>query len=278
MRISSLLILCVISLPSCFMLDNSPSFEVTQSGLHYYFHEQNDGIKPQVGDEIHYNMTVRKGTEELNSNRKKEMMPLSPKKNPILQAFKIMSLGDSMTIAVFVDSLPHLMSERFESGDTMFVDLRITDIRKKQDVEDEINEMLDKADRVTKNVRGHIKNFVNGKLTCTKTESGLQYVVEEQGEGKAVKNANRASMHYAVFLPNGRELESTFRKGSPKAFYFDKKRTQTVPGFTEGLALLNAGSRATLIIPYDLAYGEKGRGPIPPESDIIIYVELLEVY
>ncbi|MFK7950228.1 MAG: FKBP-type peptidyl-prolyl cis-trans isomerase [Saprospiraceae bacterium] len=278
MRISGLLILCVISLPSCFILDNSPSFEITQSGLHYYFHEKNDGAKPQVGDEIHYNMTVRKGIEELNSNHKKEMMPLSPKKNPILQAFKIMGLGDSMTIAVFVDSLPHLMSGRFESGDTMFVDLRITDIRKKQQVEDEINEMLDKADQVTKNVREHIKSFINGNLAYTKTESGLQYVIEKIGKGKTVKNASRASMHYAVFLPNGRELESTFRKGSPKAFYFDKKRTQTVPGFTEGLELLKAGSRAMLIIPYDLAYGEKGRGPIPAKSDIIIYVELLEVY
>lgn len=278
MRISCLLILCVISLPSCFMLDNSPSFEVTQSGLHYYFHENNDGVKPQVGDEIHYNMTVRKGAEELNSNHKKEMMPLSPKKNPILQAFKIMGLGDSMTIAVFVDSLPHLMSGRFESGDTMLVDLRITDIRKKQIVEDEINEMLDKADRVTDNVRDHITNFINGDLACTKTESGLQYVIEQQGEGKAVKDAKRISLHYAGFLPNGEEFESTFRKGQPKAFYFDKKRTQTVPGFTEGLALLKAGSRATLIIPYELAYGEKGRGPIPEKSDIIIYVELLEVY
>lgn len=278
MRISCLLILCVISLPSCSVLDDSPSFEVTQSGLHYYFHEKNDGVKPQVGDEIHYNMTVRKGRKELNSNHKKEIMPLSPKKNPILQAFKIMGMGDSMTIAVFVDSLPHLISGQFEPGDTMFVDLQITDIRKKQEVEEKINEMLDKADRVTRNVRSHIKNFINGELPCTKTESGLQYLVEKEGEGKAVNTANRASLHYAVFLPNGQELESTFRKGSPKAFYFDKKRTRAVPGFSEGLALLNGGSRATLIIPYDLAYGEHGRGPIPPKSDIIIYVELMEVY
>lgn len=278
MRISSLLILCVISLPSCFMLDDSPTFEIAQSGLHYYFHEKIDGIKPQVGDEIHYNMTVRKGAEALNSNFKKEMMPLSPRKNPILQAFKIMGLGDSMTIAVFVDSLPHLISDRFVSGDTMLVDLRITDIRKKQDIEDEINEMLEKADRVTNNVREHIKKFVAGKLACSKTSSGLQYVIEKQGEGKSVKDAKRISLHYAGFLSNGEEFESTFRKGKPKAFYFDENKTQTVPGFTEGLALLKAGSRATLIIPYELAYGEKGRGPIPAKSDIIIYVELLEVY
>lgn len=278
MRISCLLILCVVSLSSCFVLDNSPTFEIAQSGLHYYFHEKNSDIKPQVGDEVHYSMTIRKGIERLNSQQKKENMPLSPKKNPILQAFKIMGLGDSITIAVFVDSLPNLMSSRFESGDTMFIDLRITDIRKKQDVEAKIHEMHDKADRISNHVRSHIKEFLNDDLTCVKTKSGLQYIVEKQGKGKSAKNATRVSLHYAGFLIDGQEFESTFRKDQPKAFYFDENRTQTVPGFTEGLKLLNAGSKATLIIPHDLAYGEKGRGPIPPASDIVIYVELLEVY
>lgn len=277
MRISHLPILCVIVLSGCFIIDDAPKFEIAESGLHYRFLEKHDDKKPQVGDEIYYSMTVRRGNEALSSKHKKELMPLSPKKNPVLQAFKIMGLGDSMTIALFVDSLPKRMTGKFESGDTMFVDLRILDIRQKQEIDEELMSMRDKAERVSSNVRKHITNFLDGNLACTKTESGLQYVIEKQGEGKSAKDANRISLHYAGFLPNGEEFESTFRKGQPKAFYFDK-RTQTVPGFTEGLQLLTAGSKATLIIPYNLAYGEKGRGPIPPESDIIIYVELLEVY
>jgi FKBP-type peptidyl-prolyl cis-trans isomerase len=277
MRISHLPILCVILLPSCFIFDDAPKYEVAESGLHYYFHEKHEDVQAQVGDEIYYSMTVRRGNEALSSKHKKELMPLSSKKNPILQAFEIMGLGDSMTIALLVDSLPKRMINKFEAGDTMFVDLKILEIRQKQDIDEELMSMRDKAERVTINVRKHITNFLAGSLACTKTQSGLQYIIEEKGGGKSAKNAKRISLHYAGFLPNGEEFESTFRKGTPKAFYFDK-RTQTVPGFTEGLKLLTAGSKATLIIPYNLAYGEKGRGPIPPESDIIIYVELLEVH
>ncbi|MFT5832917.1 MAG: FKBP-type peptidyl-prolyl cis-trans isomerase [Cognaticolwellia sp.] len=277
MRISLLSVLCVILLPSCFILDDSPKFQVAETGLHYCMHEERGDVKPQVGDEIYYSMTVRRGNEALDSKHKKELMPLSPKKNPVLQAFKIMGLGDSMTIALFVDSLPKRMTNKFESGDTMFVDLKILDIRQKKDIDNELVNMRDKADRVRSHVRDHISEFIDGNLSYTETESGLRYIIEKIGNGKSAKNVKRVSLHYAGFLTNGKEFESTFRRGKAKAFYFDK-RTQAVPGFTEGLKLLTAGSKATLIIPHNLAYGKNGRGPIPPESDIVIYVELLEVY
>ena len=277
MRIGSVLFLYVVSLPSCFLFDDSISFEVLQSGLHYHFHEKNEGVRPQIGDEIHYHMTVRKGTKTIRSNDRKEVMPLSPKKNPILQAFKIMSLGDSVTIAVFVDSLPHLMSREFESGDTMLIDLKITDIRQKQVVEDEFNAMLEKADLIRTSVQNHINAFQSGNLDCNTTVSGLQYIVEKEAKGKAIRGSKRASLHYAVYLPDGRELESTFRKGTPKSFDLETNSSQAVPGFLEGLSLLKDGNAATFIIPSNLAYGEQGRGPIPPKSELIIYVEIMEV-
>jgi FKBP-type peptidyl-prolyl cis-trans isomerase FkpA len=269
-------IICLLFFAAC-ETASTTSFELADSGLHYHFHKQLDGTKPQVGDEIQYHITVRKGDKLLSETDKKQLMPLSPNNNPILQAFQLMGLGDSLTLALFVDSLPKRMTEKFESGDTMLVDLKITDIRRKVDIDKKVADMNARADNVTQNVRGHIKNFKNGNLTCQKTSSGLQYVIEKEGTGKIAADANRVSLHYAGFLTNGSEFESTFRKGKPKAFYFDD-RTQTVPGFTEGLQLLKAGSKATLIIPHNLAYGDKGLGPIPPASDLVIYVEMLEVH
>ncbi len=277
MRIALLPILYIITLPSCFLANDSETFEINESGLLYRFHERHYDITPEVGDEIYYSMTVRDGRKALNSKHKSELMPLSPKKNPILQAFQLMGKGDSMTIALFVDSLPKRMIGNFEAGDTMFVDLRIINIRKKNDIELEIIDLQERADKITMNAKEHIANFLKGNLGFEKTKSGLQYVIEDKGKGKSVKDAKRISLHYAVFLKDGKELESTFRKAKPKAFYFDN-RTQAVPGFIEGLQLLNAGGKATLIIPFQLAYGDLGRGPIPPKSDMIIYVEVLEAY
>ncbi len=268
--------ICLLCFNAC-ITESSNSFEVAETGLHYHFHKQLDDIKPQVGDEVHYHITVRKGNNLLSEMNKKQFMPLSPNKNPILQAFKLMGLGDSLTMALFVDSLPKRMTQKFDAGDTMLVDLKIFDIKRKSDIDEKLADMNEHADRVNKNVRSHIKNFINGDLVCQKTNSGLQYVIEKQGSGKIAADANRVSLHYAGFLTNGKEFESTFRKGKPKAFYFDD-RTQTVPGFTEGLQLLKAGAKATLIIPHNLAYGEKGLGPIPPASDLVIYVEMLEVH
>jgi len=268
--------ICLLFLNAC-SSESTTSFDVGESGLHYQFHKQLEDIKPQVGDEIHYHITVRKGEKRLSELNKKQVMPLSPNKNPILQAFKLMGLGDSLTLALFVDSLPKRMTEKFDTGDTMLVDLKIFDIKRKSEIDRNIADRNARADRVTKNVREHITNFTNGNLACQKTNSGLQYVIETEGTGKIAAEANRVSLHYAGFLTNGNEFESTFRKGKPKAFYFDD-RTQTVPGFTEGLQLLKAGSKATLIIPHNLAYGDKGLGPIPPAADLVIYVEMLEVH
>lgn len=276
MRISLLPILCVFVLTGCSLLDSSPTFEITDLGLHYYFHEQLDDIKPEVGDEIYYMMTLRRRGKVLSSKKKKELMPLSPKKNPILQAFKLMGLGDSVTIALFVDSLPQRMTQQFEPGDTMFIDLKILDVRKKTDFDSELSDMQEKADRIQDHIRVDIGNFLTRKLKYKTTASGLKYIIEKEGNGKTIKNAKSASLHYAGYLLKGKEFVSTFRRGTSKKFYFDH-RTQTVAGFTEGLKLLSAGSKATFIIPHRLAYGEKGRGPIPPASDIVIYVEVLEV-
>lgn len=270
-------IICMLYITACDLTEASNTFEVADSGLHYHFHKNLDDIQPQVGDEVQYHITVRKGETILSQSNKKQLIPLSSDKNPILQAFQLMGLGDSLTMALFVDSLPKRMTEKFESGDTMLVDLKITNISRKSEIDEKLADMNAQADRVTNNVRGHIKNFINGKLTCQKTNSGLQYVIEKEGTGKVAADAKRVSLHYAGFLTNGSEFESTFRKGKPKAFYFDD-RTQTVPGFTEGLQLLKAGSKATLIIPHNLAYGDKGLGPIPPAADLVIYVEMLEVH
>lgn len=270
-------IICLLSFGACDFVDNTVNFEVSKSGLHYYFHKKLADIQPQVGDEVAYHIRIRKGDIVLSEMNKKQLIPLMPNKNPILEAFKLMGLGDSLTLALFVDSLPKRMTEKFESGDTMLVDLKIVDILRKLEIDEKLSDMNARADLVRTNVHHNIKNFIDHKLTCKKTKSGLQYIIEKEGSGKIAAEANRVSLHYAGFLTNGKEFESTFRKGKPKAFYFDE-RTQTVPGFTEGLQLLKAGSKATLIIPYNLAYGDKGLGPIPPKSDLVIYVEMLEVH
>lgn len=108
----------------------------------------------------------------------------------------------------------------------------------------------------------------------TTTDSGLQYRVLEEGDGGASPAASDTVLaHYEGRLVDGEVFDSSIARGQPAEFQLD----QVIPGWTEGLQLMNAGDRYRFFIPSSLGYGESGSGPIPPNSTLIFDVELLEV-
>lgn len=258
-------------------------FDVTQEGLHYKFHQVNENaIRAEVGDEITYSIVMRKRDSVLFSSydvgeHKKRNMPLTPKQNPILQAFKMMGLHDSITLALLVDSLPKRMTKKFRSGDTMLVDLKILEIHKKQEVDKKIAQMQKKAERVHKHLQEHIKEYLRGDADYLSTKSGLRYIIEQEGDGRLPQKGKKVDIHFAGFLNNGEEFISSFRKGESVSFPIGKG--YVVKGLDEGLSLLKEGGKAILFIPPELGYGEKGYAPnIPGQAELVIYVEMLKVY
>ncbi|GAB4187758.1 MAG: FKBP-type peptidyl-prolyl cis-trans isomerase [Wenzhouxiangellaceae bacterium] len=106
------------------------------------------------------------------------------------------------------------------------------------------------------------------------TESGLQYKILEQGSGAKPLATDRVSVHYRGTLLNGTEFDSSYSRGQPATFPLNG----VIPGWTEGLQLINEGGKMMLYIPSDLAYGERGAGAsIGPNATLIFEVELLEV-
>ena len=105
------------------------------------------------------------------------------------------------------------------------------------------------------------------------TDSGLQYVVEKEGTGKQPTATSEVTVHYTGKLLDGTVFDSSINRGEPATFPLNR----VIPGWTEGLQLMKEGSIYELYIPYDLAYGPDGAGPIPPKADLIFKVELLEV-
>ena len=93
--------------------------------------------------------------------------------------------------------------------------------------------------------------------------------------GTKIYKGNSVKVHYKGELLDGTVFDSSFKRNQPIEFSLGVG--QVIPGWDEGIALLNKGAKATLIIPSDLAYGAAGAGGvIPPNATLKFEVELVD--
>ncbi len=108
------------------------------------------------------------------------------------------------------------------------------------------------------------------------TASGLRYKVIQKGDGKKAEKGNTVSVHYKGQLADGTVFDSSYKRNSPLDFQVGVG--QVIPGWDEGICLLNVGDKARLVIPSDLGYGSAGAGGvIPPDATLVFDVELMGV-
>jgi cyclophilin family peptidyl-prolyl cis-trans isomerase len=131
------------------------------------------------------------------------------------------------------------------------------------------------------------------KTTATKTASGLQFSIIQKGTGKKPVDGATIYIHYAGYLEDGTLFDSSVEEVNKACGKYDQNRASQngyqpfpfqygkkdglIPGFIEGLENMTIGDKAVVFIPSNLAYGERGAGGvIPPNSNIIFEIELLE--
>ena len=109
---------------------------------------------------------------------------------------------------------------------------------------------------------------------ATATASGLRYITQVEGTGKAPLATDQVTVHYTGYLLNGTKFDSSVDRGQPATFGLN----QVIRGWTEGLQLMKEGGKTKFIIPSELGYGANGAGGvIPPNAWLVFDVELIKV-
>jgi len=104
-------------------------------------------------------------------------------------------------------------------------------------------------------------------------KSGLKYIIVNKGKGIKVDSGMKVKVHYTGFFEDGKIFDSSVERGEPIDFPVGKGKV--IKGWDEGITHLHIGDKARLLVPYNLAYGENARGPIPAKSNLIFDVEII---
>ena len=266
-------------------------FQSTESGLKYKFHLKAEGEKPELGSILKMDMVYRLNDSILFDTREDEPMylELSEPQYPgdIFEGLALMSIGDSATfvidaaqflfITVGIPQLPDFISE----GDLLHFDVKLTDAMDEEgfyaEQQQRMEDMMRANEKRAEDEDGIRDEYLREQgITIEPLESGLYYIELVKGEGAAAEPGKTVSVHYEGRLLDGTVFDSSYERDSPLEFVVGVG--QVISGWDEGISLMNAGGKATLIIPSYLAYGERGAAPkILPFSTLIFEVELVDV-
>jgi len=106
------------------------------------------------------------------------------------------------------------------------------------------------------------------------TRSGLVYRAMKEGNGESPSAGDTVRVHYRGTFPDGREFDSSYKRGQPAEFPLNR----VIPCWTEGVQRMKTGGKAKLTCPPGIAYGQRGAGGvIPPNATLMFDIELLEI-
>jgi FKBP-type peptidyl-prolyl cis-trans isomerase len=132
-----------------------------------------------------------------------------------------------------------------------------------------------KHDKKSQKLSKRLSEVFKCSPKIVQTTSGLVYVIYNHGDTLRPKTENLVKIHYTGKLINDEKFDSSLDRN--QSFDITYKKQSVISGFEEGLGLVGKGGKVCLFIPYYLGYGDKGVSIIPPYSDLIFELEILDI-
>jgi FKBP-type peptidyl-prolyl cis-trans isomerase len=257
-------------------------------GVKVQIHSHDDKAKKlKDGDIITFNLVIKNGADSVLQDTRKDGKPgkgmiQAPAgapgafKGTFENGLRLLSLGDSATILVPIDSLIKSVQAPLppflKPGTDLKYTVKITKVQSRAEFEKEMAKEAEvsKAE-ASKRLVGEpatIDAFTakSGKA-FQKTASGLRYYIEKPGAGASPKLGETWSVNYKGTFMTGKVFDEGKAAEMPVG--------QMIPGFNEALTLLKVGGKGTFVIPSSIAYGDQARGPIEANSVLVFEIELI---
>ncbi|PPL04570.1 FKBP-type peptidyl-prolyl cis-trans isomerase [Parapedobacter indicus] len=285
-------------------------FKTGEGGLQYKIIKDGGQPKAQTGDLLSVNMTVTTDRDSLLSSTYKIGLPqiinIAADSLPGLypgdynSMFKMLGEGDSAVFKLNLDTMAaKTMQPKPDFADHYVTfNVKVNKHFKKGELTDsalyaEVNTYFDgEIQKLKASEEGKINDYIKkNNLEPLKTASGLQYIITEEGTGEKPVAGDTVKVNYTgALVATGDVFDTSIKEVAEKNNTYNPMRPyepakfaigvrQVIPGWDEGLLLLPKGSKAKLIIPSELGYGERGdgRGVIPPFAPLVFDIELIDV-
>ncbi len=264
-----------------------PGFSQTKDGLNYKFYTHGtDTAKARIGDKISAYMTYRTMDDSIFSHSQEGRpfelpMMKSVYKGDVFAALGMMSVGDSATFIInsdsfFLKTVGAPRPEILDSGSYFYLDVTVSKIMNPEQMDKERKETESKMAEVEKST---IAEYIaSNNLKVKPDESGIFFIKNKSGRGTKVTAGSFISVNMTakVLGPQGGEFINTFTENKP--IDLEVGTGQLGIGFETGVLKLRTGDKATMIVPFSLAFGANGmRGYVPPFATIVYDVEIVKV-
>lgn len=211
---------------------------------------------------------------------------LNPKKGNIDEFLLNLRIGDSAIIIMPADSLSeYVLGINSNHKDKIYFYISIDQIISKKEMD---------ADQIERKQKEALEDSIlnqyamRKKWNLEKQESGLYFMTTYKSNGEKPDYGQRVKVNYLVYTLDGKIIDTNIKSVAEKAnIYIKNKKYEpfefilgdegVIPGWSEGISLMNKGSSARLLLPSKLAYGSEAYGPIKPNSSLIFEVNLLDI-
>ncbi|CAD5274100.1 MULTISPECIES: FKBP-type peptidyl-prolyl cis-trans isomerase [unclassified Imperialibacter] len=269
----------------------------TKSGAEVSYIRNGEGEKPADGQilTMHISYLNENGNALFNSVEAGGGRPLPMLYNDsawqtqgvLYEVFRELKKGDSVQFkmtaeALFEDTFGTQLPDSIKRGSQITFNCSLVDMMSEEQYQEEQMALQQaEMEKMQMEAEGQIivdgeiidKYLADNNIAAQTTESGLRYVITKQGTGETPTPGSMVNVHYIGTTLAGEKFDASYDRGEPLQFVIG--RGQVIPGWDEGIALLNTGAEATLYVPSSLAYGARGAGGAIKPNEILKFEVVL---